>query len=98
MSHYITCLCLKCLPRWLRPLRNTNGIFFRKVVDKKERKKDQMVKLEVVKYKEQGSLGLGRLKERNMALIGKWLWSRGVYGIPSFSADMGLILMVGIAT
>lgn len=35
----------------------------------------------VLKDKEQGGLGLGRLKERNLALLGKWLWR--------FSMDQG---------
>lgn len=28
----------------------------------------------VAKSKDQGGLGLGRIKERNRALLGKWLW------------------------
>lgn len=38
-------------------------------------KKDYLVKWDVVvKVKEKGGLGLGRLKERNLALLIKWLW------------------------
>lgn len=37
--------------------------------------KDHLVKWEiVVKSKEHGGLGLGRLKDRNLVLLGKWLW------------------------
>lgn len=38
------------------------------------RKNDHLVKWEVVvKSKEQGGLELGKLKERNVALLAKWL-------------------------
>lgn len=38
-------------------------------------KNDHLVKWsEVVKLKEEGSLGIRRLKERNTALLGKWFW------------------------
>lgn len=38
-------------------------------------KKDHLVKWDiVVKPKAQGGLGPSRLKEKNLALLGKWLW------------------------
>lgn len=38
-------------------------------------KKDHLIKLEeVVKSKDKGGLGLHRVKNRNMALLGKWPW------------------------
>lgn len=51
--------------------------------------------------KEQGRLGLGRIREMNLALLGKWLWRlrqiKGGCGIPSFSVDMGITKLGGIA-
>lgn len=35
-----------------------------------KQKKDRLVKWDVVKHKEKWGLGLGRLKERNLAMLG----------------------------
>lgn len=38
-------------------------------------KKDHLIKWEtVVQPKEYGGIGMGRIKEHNVALMGKWLW------------------------
>jgi len=43
--------------------------------DESKEKKDHLVKWEdVCRLKEYGGLGIGHLRERNLALLGKWLW------------------------
>lgn len=61
-------------------------------------KKVHLVKWEVVvKSKEKRGLGLDRIKERNLTLLGKWLWrfmtDQGSCGIPSFLANTSMTIM-----